>query len=129
MAANLQKKSPKRTRSFQDKKNHKKSNSNAVLMGGVAVVVFGLLAFGMYQVLGLDRQQEVSASAIQVDSSTLASTSIDGDHDERTDIEAPVAAVDRETQYLGPASDPASLALAESGQVGTPTLVWFHADW
>lgn len=40
---------------------------------------------------------------------------------------ASVDAADPETQYLGPPTDVAGLALA--GQAGQPTLVWFHADW
>lgn len=38
-------------------------------------------------------------------------------------------AANRETQYLGAPSDPAKVSLAEAGQLGQPTLVWFHADW
>lgn len=90
----------------------KKSNST-LLSIGVGIIVLGLLAFGTYQFLGgssLSDNSSVSASSQDVD----------------TNLE-PVA--NRETQYLGAPSDPAKVSLAEAGQLGQPTLVWFHADW
>ena len=38
-------------------------------------------------------------------------------------------AVSPRIRYLGRSIDPDGLALAEAGQAGQPTLVWFHADW
>ena len=88
-------------------------SSSAFLVIGVGVIVLGLLAFGTYQLLGDSNSSGnsiISASSQDVD----------------TNLE-PVA--NRETQYLGAPSDPDKVSLAESGQVGQPTLVWFHADW
>ena len=89
-----------------------KSNS-AFLAIGVGIIVLGLLAFGTYQFLGGSNSSG---------NSTISASSQDVD----TNLE-PVA--NRETQYLGAPSDPAKVSLAEAGQLGQPTLVWFHADW
>ena len=90
----------------------KKSNSTFLAIG-VGIIVLGLLAFGTYQVLG-------GGELLSGDATAAFSQGVD------TNLE-PVA--NRETQYLGAPSDPAKVSLAEAGQLGQPTLVWFHADW
>ncbi len=89
------------------KQNSTESSTGQYLIIGVAVLVVGLVLFGAAQMLGLTFTTQPNAASV-------------------TDS---VAAVDRETRYLGPASDPATVSLAEAGQLGQPTLVWFHADW
>ena len=91
----------------------KKSNSTFLAIG-VGIIVLGLLAFGTYQVLGGSKLSSSSAA------SAASSQGVDTNQE-------PVA--NRETQYLGAPSDPAKVSLAEAGQLGQPTLVWFHADW
>ena len=92
----------------------KVKKSNSILLSiGVGVIVLGLLAFGTYQFLGgrsSSGNSTISASNQSVDTN-------------------PEPVANRETQYLGAPSDPAKVSLAEAGQLGQPTLVWFHADW
>jgi len=97
------------SKGFQGKTKKKKSKANAMILGVFGVVVLGLLAFGM-------------SSVFQVTNSTADETSA-GDSAEG------IAVVSREVKYLGPPTDAAALANAESGQTGKPTLVMFHADW
>jgi len=90
----------------------KKSNS-MLLSIGVGIIVLGLLAFGTFQFLGgKSSSSNSTVSASSQGAGTTAKT-----------------VGNRETQYLGAPSDPARVSLAEAGQLGQPTLVWFHADW
>jgi len=100
MAATSQRKHTRRSRNHQGHKS--KSSTNGILLFGVGTVVLVLLTFGMMQVMGLGSGHEAGSES---------------------------AAVSEISRYLGPASYPASLTLAEQGQLDTPTLVWFHADW
>jgi septal ring-binding cell division protein DamX len=129
MATTTPKKYAKRKRGYQGNTRKKKSNFASMMLVGVGVLVLGLIAFGMVQVLGLGSEQSTNTTALQVDSNTLHSTSLEEGAGQQNVAEAPVAATDPETRYLGPASDPAGLALAEQGELESPTLVWFHADW
>jgi hypothetical protein len=89
----------------------------------------GLLAFGAFQFLSDDSQVSPStAAAVEIDSGSLESTSIEAGRTQGAAVAAePVS--DRMVQYLGPSTDAATLVLAEAGQLGQPTLVFFHADW
>jgi hypothetical protein len=87
----------------------------------------GNLVFGGVLFLGDDnRVGRSTAAAVEVDSGALESTSIEAGPARGAEAEA-VPASDRMTQYLGPPTDAATLALAEAGQLGQPTLVFFHA--
>lgn len=90
------------------RKNRQNAGKNKRLGGflvlGVSLVLIGLLVSGMTQLWSQDNQQQAG-------------------------IAAPAGAANPETRYLGQPTDPAGLALAEAGQAGQPTLVWFHADW
>ena len=89
-----------------------KSNSTYLAIG-VGVIVLGLLAFGTYQFLGGRNQTySIPGNASGQNTDTVTET-----------------VANRETQFLGAPSDPARVSLAEAGQLGQPTLVWFHADW
>lgn len=130
----MAKKHGKRSRGYQGNKSAKKSASNSYLVLGVGILTLGLLALGTVQVLGFGSGGESQQTTLQADTASLQSTTIEeGNHpgsivkDSDKQAEAPVA--DRETLYLGPPSDPAGMTLAETGEVGQPTLVWFHADW
>jgi thiol-disulfide isomerase/thioredoxin len=84
-------------------KNKRVGGFLAVSMG---LVLVGLLVTGMSQLWSQGSHQQTAAAA-----------PVTGD------------AADPETRYLGRPTDPDGLAVAEAGQVGQPTLVWFHADW
>ena len=114
-----------RTGTHQGSRPAKKSSANAVLIGVAGVAIVSLLALGMFQVLDIGGGQEVAGSNLQIEAGNLQSVSVE----DGSRLESVAAPVDRETQYLGPDTDPATLALAEVGEVGKPTLVWFHADW
>ena len=105
------------------------ANNNRFITIGVGLLALGLLVFGVYQFLG-DGSQESSATAapVAVDNGALELTSIETGLAQGAAVVAEPAS-DRMTQYLGPPTDAASLALAEAGQLGQPTLVFFHADW
>lgn len=107
-------------------KDRKKKNNNQRVTIGAAVLTLALLAFGLFQFYSNSQTAAGNSALIQTESSSLESVSIDGDH---SNAPQPVAATDRETRFLGPASDAESVALAEAGQLGQPTLLWFHADW
>jgi thiol-disulfide isomerase/thioredoxin len=111
-----------KVKGFQGKPRPKKANSKITLLIVIVVIVLGLLVVGAFQVLG---GRGSAQAAIQVDEGSLQSTSIEAGQ-EQTSV---VAEVDQEDRYLGPESDPETLLLAEAGQIGKPTLVWFHADW
>lgn len=91
----------------------------------VGVLITGLLAVGMAQVLGPSQNQGVISAAAQSNVSTLPTVSANSHPEQTRIVDAPVDAADPETQYPGPLTDVTSLTLAEAGQ---PTLVWFHAD-
>lgn len=99
------------SKGFQGKTKKKKSKSSMMIFGVFGVVVLGLLAFGMSSVF------QVTKSAPAA-SDPAAGESAGG-----------VAVVSRESKYLGAPTDAAALAKAESGEIGTPTVVFFHADW
>ncbi|MDX1524305.1 MAG: hypothetical protein R3264_21930, partial [Anaerolineae bacterium] len=116
----MAKRKSKRTKGFQGQESTKKSSSTTLMVAAVAIVVLGLIAFGMVQVLGGDEPAPAQAS---LSGENLQFTSLE----EGSQLESVAQPVDRETQFLGPDTDPATLELAEVGQVGKPTLVWFHA--
>lgn len=124
MAITTQKKQAKR----RNRKGHSNSTSHWMIIA-VGVLTTGLLAVGIAQVLGPGQNQEVISAAAQGDVSALPIVGANSHPDQTGIAAASVDAVDPETQYLGPSTDVASLALAEAGQAGQPTLVWFHADW
>jgi hypothetical protein len=90
--------------------------------------VLGLLASGTFQLFGpVQSQGTNTAAAIAAGNETLESVSLDKGRSLESVAAAPVT--DRETRYLGPATDAAALTQAEAGRIGQPTLVFFHADW
>ncbi len=128
MAATAQKQRAKRRRG-QSHNTKEKTNSRFLTIG-VAVLVVALLAIGTFQIF--NGQTATNTSTLQVDGSSLESVEIEGNQQTVANssvADAPVAIVDRETRYLGAPSDPATLSLAEAGQLGQPVLLWFHADW
>jgi hypothetical protein len=120
--ATTSKKRTKRRRG-QTRKVQNQSN-NRLLTVGVAILVIGLLIFGTFQVFG--NQTTTTTSVVQADSDSLESLSIADNQGQHAEV---VPVTDRETRFLGPASDSATVTLAEAGQLGQPTLLWFHADW
>ena len=120
--------STKRQRSNKRRKDRqgstKKRASSQVLYAGIAILIIALLAFGTFQLFG--NNQPTGASVLQTGNGSIEALDINSSRQEGVDV-APVT--DRETQFLGPASDAATVALAEAGELGQPTLVWFHADW
>ena len=130
MAAASKKKRAKRRRGQSRQTADGKLKSRYLTIGLIAVIA-GLLAFGTYQLLGSRQDQSASqAAALQANSGSLESLDIDGNRQTADDEStAAVSVTDRETTFLGPPSDPATVSLAEAGQLGQPTLVWFHADW
>lgn len=111
------------------KPGKKSTHHDRLLKIGVGILILGVLVIGAFQFFGGGDNQGagVAAAAVPIDSGALEATSLEeGRNLEPVDV-APVT--DRETRYLGPATDAAGLALAEAGQIGQPTLVWFHADW
>ena len=126
MATSVNKKHGKRRRG--QARNAKKQSNDRYIKLGLAVIAIGLVAFGVFQFFGNTNGPAASGanSALVAQNGNLESVGIDGDH---STAAQPVTATDRETLYLGPASDSAAYALAEAGQLGQPTLVWFHADW
>lgn len=112
----------------QQRQTVKKQSNGRFLNIGVAILVVALLGFGTFQVLGNNHNQAAtSASVVQADSGSLETLSIADNQGVQTSSVEPVT--DRETRYLGPASDPATVSLAEAGELDQPTLLWFHADW
>lgn len=110
------------------KTGSKSTGNNLLLTIGVGVLVLGLLAFGTFQLFGPAQSQGTNAAAaIAAGNETLESVSLDEGRNLEPAAAAPVT--DRETRYLGPATDAAALAQAEAGEIGQPTLVFFHADW
>lgn len=105
------------------------TKSNQFFKIGIGLLAVGLLAFGAFQFLSDDSQVSPStAAAVEIDSGSLESTSIEAGRTQGAAVAAePVS--DRMVQYLGPSTDAATLVLAEAGQLGQPTLVFFHADW
>lgn len=109
------------------KEVRKKATVNRLLTVGVVVIVLGLVTAGMAGVLGgTDQGGTAHAGSLQL--------SAEGGEVVSLEEGASLAALehtvtDRETRYLGADNDPGSLSLAEAGQLGAPTLVWFHADW
>ena len=93
-----------KTKNRQHPRKNKKSGGFLAI--GVGVVLVGLLISGMSQIWNQGTPQQSAAVAA-----------------------APASAADPETKFLGQPTDPDGLALAEAGQAGQPTLVWFHADW
>lgn len=120
------------TQKKQSKRRNGKAQAHSTgrwVMIIVGVLIIGLLAVGMAQVLGPSQNQEVISAAAQSDVSALPIAGANSHPDQAGIGDAPVDAADPETQYLGPPTDVAGLSLAETGQAGQPTLVWFHADW
>lgn len=109
------------------KTGSKSTSNNLLLTIGVGVLVLGLLAFGTFQLFGPVQSQGTNAAAIAAGNETLESVSLDEGRNLEQAAAAPVT--DRETRYLGPATDAATLTQAEAGEIGQPTLVFFHADW
>jgi thioredoxin 1 len=93
-----------KTKNRQHPRKNKKLGSFLVI--GIGLVFVGLLVSGMNRLWSQSNHQQTTAAA-----------------------PAAASAADRETRYLGQPTDPDGLALAEAGQTGQPTLVWFHADW
>lgn len=122
--------SGKRTkrRRGQQRESVKKQSTGRFLNIGVAVLVIALLGFGTFQVFGNNHNgAATSSSVVQADTDSLETLSItDHEGTQALNVE-PVT--DRETRYLGAASDPATVSLAEAGELDQPTLLWFHADW
>lgn len=122
MATSAKKQRAKRRRGRQ-RQTDKNQAQHRYLALGVAVIVIALVGYFTFQAIGGGH----GASAVQADTGALESLSIT-DNQGHTAVEA-APVTDRETRYLGPPSDPATVALAEAGKLGQPTLLWFHADW
>ena len=90
------------------RKSRQRAGKNKKLGGFLAIsiglVVVGLLVSGMTQLWSQGNHRQTAAAPVSGDA-------------------------DPETRFLGQPTDPDGLTLAEAGQVGQPTLVWFHADW
>jgi thioredoxin 1 len=120
------------TQKKQSKQPDEKAQSHSTgrwVMIIVGVLIIGLLAVGMAQVLGPSQNQGFVSTAVQSNVSTLPTVSANSYPEQASIVDVPVDAADPETQYLGLPTDVTSLTLAETGQAGQPTLVWFHADW
>lgn len=104
-----------------------KQATNKLFTTGVAILALLLIGYGAFQAFGGHSQTAASASVVQADSDSLESLAISENQGQHAAEAAPVT--DRETRYLGPPSDPATVSLAEAGQLEQPTLLWFHADW
>ncbi len=102
----------------------KKQSTGRLLQIGSMLFVIGLLAFGSLQFLGGNQQQTTSTALAS--NETLESLNLAGEHSVSAE---PGMATDRETRFLGAASDSATVSLAQAGQLDQPTLLWFHADW
>ncbi len=76
---------------------------------------------------GSHNQTSTASSVIQANGDSLEQLTIADNQGQQVAEVVPIT--DRETRFLGPASDSATVALAEAGQLGQPTLLWFHADW
>lgn len=119
----------KQSKQHNEKAQSQHQPSSRWVMIIVGVLIIGLLTVGMAQVLGPSQNQEITSTAAQSNDSTLPAIGANS-HPEQTSIaDTSVDAADPEIQYLGPPTDVTSLTLAEAGQAGQPTLVWFHADW
>lgn len=116
-------------------KDNRQKKSASYLVLGVGVLVVGLIALGMTQVLDIGPAQSAHQTALQTEATNLQSTSLENAHqvnaapDNSLETDGVETVVDREIRYLGPPSDPATMTLAEAGDMEQPTLVWFHADW
>lgn len=119
----------KRKRSRATRSGNTSANNNRFFKIGIGLLTLGLLVFGVFQFLGDNSQINPSTTAgVEIDSGSLESTDIEAGRTQGVAVAAePVS--DRMTRYLGPPTDAATLALAEAGQLGQPTLVFFHADW
>ena len=113
MAAASKKKRAKRPRGHSRQSNNGKLKSRYLNIG-IIVVIAGLLAFGTYQLLGSRQDQSASqAAALQANSGSLESLDIDGNHQTAdAGSTAAVSVTDRESTFLGPPSDPATVSLA-----------------
>ncbi len=128
MAKNSDWKQGKRARNYQGHKAQQRVRTTSLLVLGVGVLVLALLAAGMAQVLGFGFFQSAAPANVEFNAGNLQATSLE-ERGTVPDTASPVSTTNRETRYLGPPSDPATLGLAEVGEVGQPTLLWFHADW
>ena len=116
----------------QMKRNETGEASNRrglILTVGVGLLILGLLTFSAYQVLVIETGQSTTELAIPADGDGLEKTSLEAGRNQQAEGVDAEPVTDRETRYLGPATDPATLALAEAGELGQPALVFFHADW
>ena len=98
--------------------------NNLFLIAGGAALALLMLGYGAFYFFAAGSNAAAPALANSTSLETVSLTA--GQALEPVDA-APVT--DRESRFLGPHSDPATAALAESGDLGRPTLVWFHADW
>lgn len=97
------------------------------VMMGLAVVVLGLLGWGVWQ---WQRSQTTPAVMASLSGDGLQVTSLDTAPADRASASALAdEATSDLARYLGPATNPDGLIQAESGAAGKPSLVYFHADW
>jgi thioredoxin 1 len=129
MAAASNKKRGRRRRG-QQRQTADGQSSSRYLYVGIVVLIAGLLAFGTYQLFDSRQSQTTSGTdSISAGAESLEALDIESNRQAAAEGAGAVPVTDRETRFLGPPSDPAAATLAEDGQLGQPTLVWFHADW
>ncbi len=119
----------KRKRRTHRKSQKTQAGTSRYLQTGMGLMLLGLLAFGAFSFSSTNQDVETSSSvaAVSLNDGNLEAISIEDGPNQKAIAAEPIT--DRETVYLGPASDPTTLALAETGELGQPTLVFFHADW
>ncbi|NJN97597.1 MAG: hypothetical protein HC875_27725 [Anaerolineales bacterium] len=122
MAITTQKKQPK-----PGKRKATPSAFSRLKLAGIAILVAGLLAFGVAQLM--DANQPAISSAVKGNPTASPGVNSDPASNQESGTDSPIDATDLEAKYLGPPTDVANLSLAEAGQAGQPVLVWFHADW
>ncbi len=124
MAITTQKKQPKRS--------NRKATQRAIgliIMAGTGILIIGLLAYGIAQLLDTSSNQGAVSLAVKGDTAASSEVNTNSHSNQESVEDSPIDVADPETKYLDPPTDMAGLALAEAGQAGQPVLVWFHADW
>lgn len=117
----------RRKRSSKTRRRKTSNKSKLLAVIGIAVVALGLIGLGAGP---FHRTQAAPQAVSSLSGSASEVTSLDAAPVDGAAASAHNAsASDALTQFLGPETNRDGLLQAESGAVGQPTLVWFHADW